>query len=215
MSHRATNWAVEQRGIPPIAKVVLWHLADRHNPDNGCFPDQDTLAKSVEVSRASINRHLTELESAGLIRREPRVDKVTGRQLSTRYRLAFEEGFEPLHVVPRVSGADTVDRVSETGTSVSQDQAVPCVTAETPKEPVILTSKSNQKDARARSGPTEGLGIDGEKVLLHCDDPLFREIARLKGKHPPTDRNGFWRFKPETIEKARLSLDQARAGALH
>mgnify|MGYP003451130966 FL=1 len=211
MSHRATNWAVEQRGIPPIAKVVLWHLADRHNPDNGCFPDQDTLAKSVEVSRASINRHLTELENAGLIRREPRVDKVTGRQLSTRYRLAFEEGFEPLHIVPRVSGADTETRVSGSDVSVSQDQAVPCVTAETPTEPVIGTSKTNQKDARARSGLTEGLGVDGEKVKLHCDDPLFREIARLKGKHPPTDRNGYWSFKPELVAKARAELEQARA----
>ncbi len=38
MSHRATNWAIQQRGLPPAAKLVLWHLCDRHNPDFGCFP---------------------------------------------------------------------------------------------------------------------------------------------------------------------------------
>lgn len=213
MSHKATNWAVEQRGIPPIAKVVLWHLADRHNPDNGCFPDQDTLAASVEVSRASINRHLTELENAGLIRREPRVDKATGRQLSTRYRLAFEEGFEPLDVVSRVSGVDTETRVSETEVSVSQETADPCLTAETPREPVIGTSKTNQeKNARTRSGPTEGLELVGGKVRLHSDDPVFREIVRRRGnRSPATDRHGYWTFHPDEVAAAQQSLEQARA----
>jgi hypothetical protein len=33
MSHRATNWAIQQRGLAPATKLVLWHLCDRHNPD--------------------------------------------------------------------------------------------------------------------------------------------------------------------------------------
>lgn len=208
MSHRATNWAVEQRGIPAIAKVVLWHLADRHNPDNGCFPDQATLADSVEVSRASINRHLTELEKAGLIRREQRVDPTTGKHLSTRYRLGFEEGFEPLDIVVRVSNSDTENRVSETDETVSQDCIDPCLTAETPREPVIVTGKENQeKDARARTGPTEGLALVGGKVRLHSDDPLFREIVRMRlNHHPPTDRGGYWRFDPADVDQARENL---------
>ena len=199
MSHRATNWAVEQRGIPPIAKVVLWHLADRHNPDNGCFPDQDTLAKSVEVSRASINRHLTELEKAGLIRREPRIDKTTGRQLSTRYRLGFEEGFEPLDIVVRVSGVDTENRVSENGESVSQDQPVPCLTAETPREPVIRTGKTNQeKNARARSDLTEGLAVVSQ------DSPDFKAItAYRKGKRPIVGKSGSTTVTSEELMLAR------------
>ena len=68
MSHRATNWAIQQRGLSPVTKLVLWHLCDRHNPDYGCFPSQDQLAADVEISRASLNVHLEKLEAAGLIR---------------------------------------------------------------------------------------------------------------------------------------------------
>jgi DNA-binding MarR family transcriptional regulator len=130
MSHEATNWAVKQKGLRPIAKIVLWHLADCHNPVQGCFPTQDYLAGEAEVSRASVNRILTELEQSGIIRREQQVDPETRRQLPTRYRLAFEKGFEPLDVEGRVSGLDTEEkpepclkieksRVSKSAVSVS------------------------------------------------------------------------------------------------
>lgn len=107
MSHEATNWAVKARGLKPITKIVLWHLADCHNPAAGCFPTQDYLASNAEISRASVNRQLDELENLGLIRRHPRIDPETKRQLPTLYRLAFEEGFEPLDVETRVSELDT------------------------------------------------------------------------------------------------------------
>jgi DNA-binding transcriptional MocR family regulator len=127
MSHRATNWAVEQRGIKPISKVLLWHLADRHHPDNGCFPSQAALALDCEISRASVNRHLDELEALGLIRREPRIDPATKKQLPTRYVLAFEDDFGTPDVVGRVSESDTEpclknddSRVSKSADPVSQ-----------------------------------------------------------------------------------------------
>ncbi|MBK0329789.1 helix-turn-helix domain-containing protein [Rhodobacteraceae bacterium F11138] len=79
----------------PTTKIVLWHLCDRFNPDYGCFPAQDRLAHDCEISRATLNTHLGLLEQAGLLRRVRRVDPRTRRQLSTRYVLAFEEGFTP------------------------------------------------------------------------------------------------------------------------
>lgn len=93
MSHHATNWAIQQRGLKPATKIVLWHLADRHNPDHGCYPRQDRLAADCEISRASLNTHLEELEGRGLIRRIRRVDPVTHKQMSTRYLLACEPDF--------------------------------------------------------------------------------------------------------------------------
>lgn len=93
MSHAATNWAIQQRGLPPATKLVLWHLCDRHNPDFGCFPSQAQLAEDAEVSRSQLNVHLQRLEAAGLIRRVQRVDEATNRQQSTRYILGFEKGF--------------------------------------------------------------------------------------------------------------------------
>ncbi|UXU75533.1 MULTISPECIES: helix-turn-helix domain-containing protein [unclassified Paracoccus (in: a-proteobacteria)] len=93
MSHHATNWAIQQRGLAPATKLVLWYLADRHNPDFGCFPSQEQLAADCEMSRRSVNRHLNELEQRGLIRREERIDPRTKRQRPTRYVLAFEPEF--------------------------------------------------------------------------------------------------------------------------
>lgn len=93
MSHEATNWAVRQRGLQPATKIVLWHLADRHNPDHGCFPEQARLAADCEMSRSSLNNHLNSLEAKGLIRRIRRVDPTSRKQLSTRYILGFEEDF--------------------------------------------------------------------------------------------------------------------------
>ena len=93
MSHRATNWAIQQRGLSPVTKLVLWHLCDRHNPDYGCFPSQDQLAADVEISRASLNVHLEKLEAAGLIRRERRHEEGTHKRKSTRYLLGFEGDF--------------------------------------------------------------------------------------------------------------------------
>lgn len=93
MSHYATNWAIQQRGLKPATKLVLWYLCDRHNPDYGCFPSQKQLAADAEMSRASVNTHLKALEDAGLIRRIVSVDEKTRRQRPTRYILRFEAEF--------------------------------------------------------------------------------------------------------------------------
>ena len=100
MSHEATNWAIKQRGLKPTTKIVLWHLCDRFNPDFGCCPSQARLADDCEISRSTLNDHLDRLEAAKLLRRVPRVDPVTTRQMPTRYILSFEDGLTPHDPVP-------------------------------------------------------------------------------------------------------------------
>ena len=90
MSHAATNWAIQQRGLKPATKIVLWHLCDRHNPDFGCFPTQARLAEDAEMSISSLNDHLKKLEALGLIRRVQCQDHRTKRRQATRYILGFE-----------------------------------------------------------------------------------------------------------------------------
>jgi DNA-binding MarR family transcriptional regulator len=85
MSHAATNWAIQQRGLKPTTKIVLWHLCDRFNPDYGCFPSQVQLAHDCEISRSTLNEHLSALEDAGLVRRIQRLHPGTKRQMPTRY----------------------------------------------------------------------------------------------------------------------------------
>lgn len=118
MSHAATNWAIQQRGLKPTTKIVLWHLCDRFNPDYGCFPSQERLAHDCEIGRATLNRHLDDLETRGLIRRIRNVDARTGRQRPTRYLLGFEPDFPP-------SGSSNPDPGS--GASFDADTAeTPC-----------------------------------------------------------------------------------------
>ena len=84
MSHKATLWAIEQRGLKPTTKIILWHLCDRFNPDYGCFPSQQRLALDCEISRSTLNEHLDRLEASGLLRRVPRIDPTTKRQRPVR-----------------------------------------------------------------------------------------------------------------------------------
>jgi hypothetical protein len=91
MSHAATNWAIQQRGLKPATKLLLWCLSDRHNKDTKrCDPSQELLAYDAEMSRATVNRQLDVLEGKTLVRRVPRICPRTKKQLSTAYELAFD-----------------------------------------------------------------------------------------------------------------------------
>ncbi|MDZ4095716.1 MAG: helix-turn-helix domain-containing protein [Paracoccaceae bacterium] len=93
MSHKATVWAIQQRGLKPATKIVLWVLCDRHNPDFGCFPTQARLADDAEMSISALNDHLARLEELRLIHRVRTHDPRTHKRQATRYILGFEDGF--------------------------------------------------------------------------------------------------------------------------
>lgn len=110
MSHRATNWAIQQRGLKPATKIVLWFLCDRHNPDFGCFPTQARLADDAEMSISSLNEHLARLQELRLIHRVRTHDPRTHKRQATRYILGFEEGF-PQEPTPKPGdGFDGTER---------------------------------------------------------------------------------------------------------
>jgi len=166
MSHEATNWAIKQRGLKPTTKIVLWHLCDRFNPDYGCFPSQARLAHDCEISRSTLNEHLGQLEAGGLLRRVPRIDPVTKRQLPTRYILGFERGFTPAGVVPCPEtghGFAPVDHSDDTAGKIDPDTSVsvdPC--------------------------PESGHGIDAEAVSGFCPDPC-PENDQSRVRNPDTN----------------------------
>lgn len=138
MSHAATNWAIQQRGLAPSTKMVLWYLADRHNPDHGCFPDQSRLAADCEMSRSSVNNHLRILERLGLIKRIRRVDPKTNQQMSTRYILGFEEEFtqQPSLDFGHGSPVDNLEKPSPN----SSESRVQNLDSNLVREPVITTN---------------------------------------------------------------------------
>jgi hypothetical protein len=114
MSHKATVWAIQQRGLKPATKIVLWFLCDRHNPDFGCFPTQARLADDAEISISALNEHLARLEELRLIHRVRVHDPRTHKRQATRYILGFEDGF------PQEPCPETGDGLS--GTEAEQDE---------------------------------------------------------------------------------------------
>jgi hypothetical protein len=166
MSHEATNWAIKQRGLRPTTKIVLWHLCDRFNPDYGCFPSQVRLAHDCEISRSTLNEHLGQLEATGLLRRVPRIDPVTKRQMPTRYILGFEPGFTPADGVP----------CPETGHGFSPIGFDAETTAEI--DPDVPTS--------GNPCPEFGHGIQAKAVSGFCLDPC-PENGQSRVRNPDTN----------------------------
>jgi len=198
VSHDATNWAVKVRGITPAAKIVLWHLADRHNRDTGrCDPSQDRLASDCEISRSSLNNQLLSLEKLGFISREKRIDSSTKRQKSTFYILNFDVT-TPQHIATRVQNLDTE--------AVSKYDADPCpnmtptrvqnldtnLVREPGREPTTLTRLIGGDEVRDRI-----ISILSKKYLDCSTAPAFHssvEAALILGgmkvsrEYPVDDR---------------------------
>lgn len=97
MSIEALSWVIDQTGMKPSARVVLWKLCDLHDPERGCVTTQEDLSRACGIGRGTLIRHLQRLEDMGLIRRHIRVDDDAKHRLPTRYELAFEWEKETLH----------------------------------------------------------------------------------------------------------------------
>ena len=86
MSFEAVNWAWKQKHMTPWEKLVLLALADRHNPDHGCFPSLSKIVDDTEISRSTVRRCLKQLEQKGLITVQENM-RANGSQTSNLYHL--------------------------------------------------------------------------------------------------------------------------------
>ncbi|NBE09592.1 helix-turn-helix domain-containing protein [Paragemmobacter ruber] len=222
MSHEATNWAIKQRGLKPTTKIVLWHLCDRFNPDYGCFPSQDRLAHDCEISRSTLNDHLGQLEAVGLLRRVPRLDPVTKRQLPTRYILGFEPGFTPVAVVPcpEIGHGETADAESpdmaEGSPMNAAAVALPCpdfghgvdagAVSDFPAEPCPESAES-----RVRNSDTNPVREplrepvkeeEGAQARAAISDEVFGKLLTALGLDP-TALPGWWQGWPPRLHVQR------------
>ena len=222
MSHEATNWAIKQRGLKPTTKIVLWHLCDRFNPDYGCFPSQDRLAHDCEISRSTLNDHLGQLEAVGLLRRVPRLDPVTKRQLPTRYILGFEPGFTPVAVVPcpeighgEEEGEESLDSAGACDAD-GMDGALPCpdfghgvgaeAVSDFPAEPCpenaesrVRISDTNPVREPLREPVKEEEGAQARAAI---SDEVFAELLAALGLDPAA-LPGWWQGWPPRLHVQR------------
>ena len=89
MSHYMTALAMKQKGLKPAAKIVLYWIADHHNGETGqCNPSIKRLAECCEMSRRSVENHITALANAGLIEVK-NAYRENGGKTSNSYTLCF------------------------------------------------------------------------------------------------------------------------------
>ncbi len=188
MSHIATNWAFEQRGLKPSAKIILLVLADCHNPANGCFPSQHFLADACEMSRATVNVQLAHLEELKLIRRVRSINPDTKCQRPTRYKLAFEVDF----------GCDP------------EGEAPPTPRKPSPKKPVNPVSEKPTRTPEAVSEkPAKPCLKYGQSRVQNRDTNLVKEpvsepcVGGTGAAHPPIGFDKFWESFPRTRNRIR------------
>ena len=87
MSHYMTALAMQQKGIKPATKIVLYWIADHHNSEtNACFPSLSTLADECEISKRAVQDHIECLAQIGLIKKIER-SRTNGSQTSNGYSL--------------------------------------------------------------------------------------------------------------------------------
>ena len=89
MSFEAVNWAWKQRHLSVHEKMVLLALANRHNPDYGCYPSIRKIVEDVEFSRSTVIRAIKNLQACGLLCVQE-AKRENGSQTSNRYVLSFE-----------------------------------------------------------------------------------------------------------------------------
>lgn len=231
MSHAATNWAIQQRGLKPTTKIVLWHLCDRFNPDFGCFPSQEQLADDCEISRSTLNEHLALLETAGLIRRVQRLNLGNKRQMPTRYILAFEPGFtqdQPTPCPKIGHGGDVQndlpfappENAAEIATS-PVDRQPPCpetgrgAVSDFDPEPCPETAPSRVRnpDSNLVREPVSKPVKEEEGARDSVDEALFGSMLSALGFDPKGALPGWWQGWPprEHVRRWRddLGLNEA------
>ena len=78
---------MQQQGLKPATKIVLYWIADHHNESTGdCFPSITRLAELAEMSRRAVEGHIATLEQLNLVHRISRM-RPNGSKTSNVYQL--------------------------------------------------------------------------------------------------------------------------------
>jgi hypothetical protein len=204
MSHKATVWAIQQRGLKPATKIVLWFLCDRHNPDFGCFPTQARLAEDAEMSISALNDHLTRLEDLRLIHRVRSHDPRTHKRQATRYILGFEDGF-PQKPTPEAGhgSCGTEDEQHVDPTPVSGDRAISGFSAK-PSPDFAQSHLRNPETNLVREPLSKPVKEEEDAAARDSDfDQFFAELLGALGFAADASLPAWWRGEPARLHARR------------
>lgn len=196
MSHKATTWAVAQKGLRPMTRVVLWVIADRASPEGVCFPSRQTIADDAEISVDSVDRHLEVLEQVGLLTIEKR-SREDGSPTSSLYRLNYDVELLDKHLARNRKSlaytratqpldAATPQPLEPTGVAAGVRPGVAAGSGSN------LSKSSNPSDEPTPQPPPGELGVgaaadsEKEKLEAEADERTRQFLARYPIE--PSDR---------------------------
>jgi len=192
MSHAATKWAFDQpqihRDMKPSEWAVLMVLADCHNPIYGCFPSQDYICDNTNLKERSVREQLNRLRERGLINWD--AARENGKRGSNRYKLAFEDEFQPAENAGSSTGENVPEQPADSD-SFNRQNMPPNHVRERVIEPV------NEREGVRESAEEEK------------SETVSRETWRRRLKKAHKDWPTFADDSPEPTEKAWFSLSEA------
>jgi len=175
MSHIASYWAIEQRGISMSAKMVLMVLADYHNSETGgCFPSKAALAEKCCCTERTIVNATQELALAGLISLVSRQDEV-GRQRSNQYLLNIQLGEGEKYSRGRVKETAPLEQVI-----YNQEDTVPSEL----HDPLIAFSSNYEEppvSEQAEFWAEAKVIFEGWRIPDKRANPLIGKLLKMSG----------------------------------
>lgn len=204
VSAEALAWAWRQPVPDHGSLVVLLKLADQANDDGVCWPSRRTIAEHCRLSVRTIVRKIEAMETAGLLRVEPRA-RDDGSRTSNLYMLNLTP--PPCHpdtppVSRRVARHEPqVNLSSETEVSLAEDPAAP---------PSPTPSSSNGGADRTLNGTPSHTPPRAEAMTATADGSpdapgsLFGPEATSESVAPPSSepRPATRRTRPQGATQA-------------
>lgn len=196
-------------------------LADRHNKDTlRVDPEQSLLAHDCNMSRSTVNRHLADLEEAGLLVRVPRVDPKTQKQMPTFYVLAFDFA-KPPFIEFAVSDYETRIAEVQSGNIKCSRVAIPDTGAVSQKSTIPCPKNSGSRVSNPDTNPVREPGIEpcAAETAPHSDSVFQGFVDRFLDAYPRSGSRdkteaALWKAVVDEGVSREAILDGARAYAV-
>lgn len=165
-------------GLPAGRKMVLLALCDNANDQGECYPSIPMLAVKCSMGERTVQQHITDMEGAGIIKRELRTGRSTIYRIDPRRICTPAESTPPQisHPTPAESAPPPPQNLHPTPADFAPI---------TINEPSVEPSRKHQK-ARAKPAAAVVAVIDLPDWLPLEAWRGYLEMRREKRK-PPTD----------------------------
>jgi DNA-binding transcriptional ArsR family regulator len=185
-------------GLPSGQKMVLLALCDNANDQGECYPSVPMLAEKCSMGERTVQQHVADLESAGIVTREMR----TGR--STMYHINPRKICTPAESAPPQISHPTPADFAPPPPQISHPTPADFAPI-TIKEPSIEPSEKPKKRAKK---PRAVLGV-ADLMALGVEQQVAEDwLAIRKGKRLPLTRTALDEIVAE-VGKAGMSLPSA------